>query len=117
MGLTSDRNDPDLGYGVNDEPVPMNKKYLVLSEEELSQGYVEPYRDSYSHNVCGRDTVMGRQIAATYARDPKFYGATYCVSCAKHRPLTEFYWKGTDQFVGETTEEYRVRINSTEGGD
>lgn len=109
MGLTSDRNDPDLGHGVNEEPVPMNKKYLVLSPEELAKGYVEPIRDTYTHLNCQRNTTMGPAIAATYARNPKFYGATYCVTCSMHRPLTEFVWRDTDQFVGETTEEYNER--------
>jgi hypothetical protein len=46
---------------------------------------------------------MGQAIAETYARDPKFYGATYCVHCDMHRPVGpdgEFVWDGTDEKVG-----------------
>ncbi len=45
--------------------------------------------------ACGSTTTMGRELAETYARDPKFYGQTYCAYCQKHRPVTEFVWAGT----------------------
>jgi hypothetical protein len=38
---------------------------------------------------------MGRSIAETYARDPKFYGGTFCVRCGKHFPL---FIEGRSQF-------------------
>lgn len=107
MGLTSDRNDPDLGHGVNEEPVPMNKKYLVLSEEERAKGFVEPVRTRYIH-TCGHETTMGLALSETYARQPDFYGATYCVHCQKHRPLNEFKWSGTDLQVGQRSTESGV---------
>lgn len=49
---------------------------------------------------CGVLTTMGTAIAETYARDPKFYGATYCCGCNKHLPVDEFCWDGTDERVG-----------------
>jgi hypothetical protein len=100
MGITTDRNDPDLGYGSDDKPVPQNKKYLVLSEEERAKGFVRPVREGYIHRDCQTETTMGRALSETYARDPKFYGATYCVHCGMHRPVSEFYWTGTDETVG-----------------
>lgn len=27
-------------------------------------------------------------------------GATYCVGCAMHRPVSEFLWEGTNEQVG-----------------
>lgn len=39
---------------------------------------------------CGYLTTMAQSIAETYARDPKFYGATYCVSCKTHLPVGEY---------------------------
>lgn len=90
--LTSDPNDPDLTHGVDEKPVPQAKAYLVLSQEERDKGFTRPYRDTYVHNHCGRATTMSRSIAETYARDPKFYGATYCVGCMRHLPVTEFTW-------------------------
>lgn len=41
---------------------------------------------------CGTETRMGRELSETYARDPKFYGATYCVACQMHLPVSEFVW-------------------------
>lgn len=53
---------------------------------------------------CGAVTTMGRAIAETYARDPRFYGATYCMRCDMHRPVGvdgEFVWDdGSGQKVG-----------------
>jgi hypothetical protein len=49
---------------------------------------------------CESVTTMNQIIAETYARNPKFYGATYCMSCQKHLPLEEFVWDGTDEIVG-----------------
>lgn len=92
MSLTTDQNDPRLGYGSDDTPVPQNEVYLVLSDEERAKGFVRPVRASYTHKTCGTVTTMGQALAETYARDPKFYGATYCVACAMHRPVDEFTW-------------------------
>lgn len=52
---------------------------------------------------CGTRTTMGRALAETYARQPGFYGATYCCGCNMHRPVGrdgEFVWDGTNQRVG-----------------
>lgn len=98
--LTTDKNDPRLGHGFDERPVPQQEVYLVLSEEEIGKGFVRPYRDRYIHNVCGGETVMGQALSATYARDPKFYGATYCVHCKMHRPVSEFTWSEDGELVG-----------------
>lgn len=100
MSHTTDPCDPRLGHGVDENPGPQNEVYLVLSEEERKKGFVRPFRDSYIHKKCGTLTKMSRPIAETYARDPKFYGATYCVGCSKHLPVDEFVWDGTDIKVG-----------------
>ena len=52
---------------------------------------------------CGTLTTMGQALAETYARDPGFYGATYCCGCSMHRRVGadgEFVWEGTDERVG-----------------
>jgi hypothetical protein len=171
MSLTTDPNDPELGHGIDTGKVPQNKKYLVLSEDELAKGFVRPVRgkyihvgkkierhedgrlygkliliddldypinDSYTHETgyggyikypddhpgsaigkyitifevkaiqsrkvyfggCEGETSMGKSLAETYARDPKFYGATYCVHCSKHLPVKEFIWSNTNEIVG-----------------
>jgi hypothetical protein len=49
---------------------------------------------------CGVVTTMSQEIAETYARDPKFYGSTFCCSCMAHLPVAEFAWEGTDERLG-----------------
>lgn len=52
---------------------------------------------------CGAVTTMSRPLAETYARDPNFYGSTFCVRCRTHYPVGasgEFVWDGTDERVG-----------------
>lgn len=101
MGLTSDRNDPDLGHGVGGDG--MNVKYLVLSEKERAHGFIRPIRLAYIHERCGTKTSMHRAIAETYARNPQFYGSTYCGRCRSHFRVGaagEFTWDGSDEKVG-----------------
>lgn len=95
MGVTDDRNDPRLTHGVDSSPRDQAEVYLVLSDAERAKGFVRPVRDRYQHLVCGTVTTMGRALAETYARQPTFYGATYCVSCRQHCAVGEdgeFVW-------------------------
>lgn len=100
MGVTDDRNNPGLR---KIGPDGMQESYLVLSDEERAKGFVRPVRRSYTHERCGTVTTMGLAIAETYARDPGFYGGTYCVGCQAHYPVGkygQFVWTGTDEKVG-----------------
>ena len=169
MGLTTDRNNPDLGYGVDESPVEQNKVYLVLSEDEIAKGFVKPYRDSYKHigkkskyplrplteeeneryskydyiafepypeselpqtgrfwtqkqldnQGCGVITKMDHLISETYARDPWFYGSTYCVGCNMHRPLDEFVWEpdGESMNPSDWSNEEIMRIKELRKND
>lgn len=95
--LTNDPNDPKLR---ETDETGMQKAYLVLSEEERAKGFVRPVRRSYRHLVCGTVTTMGQAIAETYARDPHFYGGTFCVGCGDHFPVGpngEFDWEPAGQ--------------------
>lgn len=95
--ITDNPNHPDLRVtGDNGQ----HKAYLVLSEEERSKGFVRPYRDSYVHDVCKVETIMSRALAETYARDPKFYGKTFCCGCGTHLPVSEFAWAVDGEVVG-----------------
>ena len=80
---------PGRGYVIKEEypesESPMVGRYWT--EEQLKSG-------------CNTETVMAQSIAETYARDPEFYGATYCSTCKGHFPVDEFVWKGTDIKVG-----------------
>lgn len=102
--ITSDRNDPNIRKIRADG---QQESYLVLSEEERAKGFVRPVRKSYRHAKCGTITRMGQAIAETYARDPKFYGGTFCCDCGKHFPLKEadgkanFFWDPDGTPVGD----------------
>ncbi len=74
--------------------------YVVLCEEERAKGFVRPYRDAYRHATCGRVTTMGRALSETYARDPKFYSHTFCVTCNRHLPVAEFVWTADGAQLG-----------------
>lgn len=53
--------------------------------------------------ACGTTTTMGEALAETYARQPGFYGGTFCVRCRAHFPVGangEFVWEGTSEKVG-----------------
>lgn len=91
----------DIGAPAPVDPATgMHRDYWVLSEEERAKGFVRPVRLKYVHKACGVVTTMNRMIAETYARDPKFYGATFCANCRTHFPVVEFVWDGTNEPVG-----------------
>jgi hypothetical protein len=101
MGITTDPNDPELK--IIDPENNQQMSYLVLSEDERACGFVQPVRRSYVHEKCASITTMDSAIAETYARNPRYYGATYCARCQSHFPvgaLGEFTWAGTDVKVG-----------------
>jgi hypothetical protein len=52
---------------------------------------------------CGKTTKLGQALAETYARQPDFYGGTFCSFCRSHFLVGadgEFVWSGTDIRVG-----------------
>lgn len=103
MPVTDDPQDPRLTHGTDSEPVTQAEAYLVLSEEERAKGFVRPLRTSYRHLACGTVTTMSLPIAESYARQPGFYGATYCCRCMRHLPVGvtgEFLWIEQDGSTG-----------------
>jgi len=93
MSTTSDRDDPGLKEVL---PNGQNAKYLVLSEEERQKGFIRPVHRTYRHTLCSTETTMGEALSETYARQPTFYGATFCAHCKAHFPVGEdgeFFWK------------------------
>jgi hypothetical protein len=105
---TTDGEPPAPGHEDKGAPKPIGTNgqhgaYWVLSAEERAKGFVRPVRRSYIHEKCGGLTSMGTALAETYARDPKFYGATFCAHCGSHFPVGaegEFTWNGTTEKVG-----------------
>lgn len=83
-----------------DPTTGQHRDYYVLPPEELAKGFVRPYRDKYRHVPCGTVTSMGRLLSETYARDPAFYGSTFCVGCKTHFPVQQFVWDVDGQVVG-----------------
>ena len=100
MSITTDPKNPKLTHGIDTKPTGMAEVYLVLPEDERKKGFVRPFRNKYVHKTCGFETIMGDALSETYARNPKFYGATYCVSCEMHRPVSEFTWSADGEVVG-----------------
>lgn len=93
VSLTIDPTDPRLTHGVDTEPVGQAAAYLVLDPVHPDRKLHRPVRTSYRHTRgCGAVTTMSLAIAETYARDPKFYGATYCTGCRMHKDVAEFEW-------------------------
>jgi hypothetical protein len=103
MGLTTDPEDPGLRKTNSDG---QQEVYLVLSEEERAKGFVRPVRNAYIHVACGVETRMGQALAETYARNPKFYGGTFCCGCGEHFRLIDekgipaFLWSKDNTPVG-----------------
>jgi hypothetical protein len=75
-----------------DSATGKHKDYWILTEQERSKGFIRPVRITYKHLACGNSTTMNRVIAETYARNPKFYGATFCAYCRQHLLVEEFIW-------------------------
>lgn len=88
--LTDDQNErysERYGY-VKYEPYPED-------EGTLGRFWTQDQIDSIGKG-CGVETRMGRALAETYARQPDFYGATFCVGCNKHLAVGragEFVWE------------------------
>lgn len=60
-------------------------------------------QDQLDSKGCGFSTTMAVALAETYARDPSFYGATWCATCGCHLRVGafgEFVWTGTTERVG-----------------
>lgn len=96
------------------------KAYLVLCAEEREKGFVRPLRRCYIHvgvggheidpddvskhgrtgDACGAKTSMSLALSETYARNPNFYGATFCCGCNVHLPVAEFVWDADGEAVG-----------------
>lgn len=78
-------------------PLPSYVKFEVYLEHD-SPVSGRFWRQSELDKVgkgCGVVTRMGPAIAETYARDPQYYGSTFCAGCSVHLPVGEhgeFVW-------------------------
>lgn len=63
--------------------------------EERVDGTTHLWTAKRLKSGCGVATTMGQAIAETYAREPGYYGATFCIRCGIHLPVGEhgeFTW-------------------------
>ena len=93
-------------------PENKNKEYVavltVMKKEDggflggtyVTQEQLDSWKSGKLLGGCGTLTTMGRELSETYARNPNFYGATFCCRCNKHLPVGEFVWEGTNEIVG-----------------
>jgi hypothetical protein len=71
--LTTDRNDPELGRGIDATPVGQNPAYLVLSDEELAKGLVRPIRTTYVHvGATGPNNILRELTPEQHEQYDKF---------------------------------------------
>lgn len=63
--------------------------------------YLAPIRNKYIHKTCGTETRIGDEIAETYAKNPSYYGRTFCVACKEHYPISEFHWSRDGVELGQ----------------
>lgn len=84
-----------VGYGAHGE---RHIAYEIYPEDSAIVGRY--WTAEQLASGCGEITTMGVALSETYARDPKFYGATYCAHCSMHRPVAEFTWDADGQVVG-----------------
>lgn len=73
MGVTDNRNDPELNE--IDPVTGMQKAYLVLSEEERAKGFVRPLRHSYIH--VGPPPPKGKLRDLTDEEKERYAGLDY----------------------------------------
>ena len=72
--------------------------FLVM--RSASQPEQAKASETHRWGGCGGETKMGDALCETYARNPKFYGATYCVHCGMHKDVAEFVWSVDGAVVG-----------------
>lgn len=89
-----------------------------LTEQELKDHSIVPYvkfeeypesespvtgrfwTQKQLNSGCGAITRMNDAIAETWARNPSFYGATFCSYCQEHFPVKEFVWTDDESVLG-----------------
>jgi hypothetical protein len=82
-------------------------QYKYVKYEEYPEGHgtlghfwTQEAMDKVIKGGCGTVTHMGLALSETYARDPTYYGSTFCCGCGVHLPVNEFVWDGTNERVG-----------------
>lgn len=84
-----------------DEEKERDPNYVLYEDYPESERPVigRGWTETQLNSGCGAVTTMALPIAETYARDPKFYGRTFCVGCRTHLPVDEFVWVDEGQVL------------------
>lgn len=98
-------NDDNIKYYGRDKGFAAFLKYPESRSPIVGRFIRQDELDAFNNKAdriggCMAITTMNDAIAETYARDPKFYGGTFCTGCGKHLPVNEFIWRGTNEEVG-----------------
>jgi hypothetical protein len=93
LPLTSEQNEM---FNADGEYVAF-EAYPSSMSPKVGRFWTQAQLDNHG---CGGTTTMSRDLAETYARQPNFYGSTYCVHCQKHLSVKEFVWAQDNQVVG-----------------
>lgn len=101
--------------------VPVTPEQAALFNDGSEDDFVmyEPYPEGFRGSAlgrfwtqadinaigkgCGGVTHMPQAIAETYAREPRYYGSTFCCGCRAYLEVGEqgeFVWDGTQERVG-----------------
>jgi hypothetical protein len=86
---TTDPLDPGLQEKL---PNGQQAKHLVLPKADRAKGFMRPVCGEYEHEFCGKTTVIGNEIAETFARQPDFYDSTFCSHCREYDVVSHFHW-------------------------
>jgi len=75
------------------------ENYPTIDEGEFEQAP----RKWYIHvDGCGEETGMSEELVKSVARNPEYYGKTYCAGCEEHVPVSEVEWQdGSDWVVSD----------------
>lgn len=94
--ITTDNKHPDLGRGVDESPVPQNKAYLVLTEEERQKGFVRPYREAYRHVGLKARGPLRDLTAEEQERYKQWNYVKFEAYPESESPLTGRFWTQRD---------------------
>lgn len=103
------------------EAEPEPGKVYVCSDDPMHEGECRIWRQATPEQLkrlertgmlggCGVLTTMAQAIAETYAREPSFYGATFCCGCNTHITVGErgeFVWDVNGAHGAMTADELR----------
>jgi hypothetical protein len=101
-----DLTESELRYNEGQPPEQHFVKFEMYPEgspERARKATGRFWTQAELNSGCGAVTTMGQALAETYARDPSFYGGTFCCRCGTHLPVGEhgeFVWEPDGSRVG-----------------